>query len=260
MTVRKWTSRFLSAGGFFMAAAACAGPCQISTLDTYTTPGFSCSVGNILYSDFAAYTDFIGNKTYGNVNAPSLVTVTPESGGGGSGFNFSNLGVSFTGGTSSLTSGVNFTATALSGLITGASLALGIHDSTGPGGTSVAYFQDAGSAFVITVADPRILVGNSYYDTVRTTDSATFAGLSSEQFYTGGSAVVNGFDGGTASIGDYTILLSTTNTDSTATPEPASLFLVGGALAALGSAHLHRNARRTAGCPGGDYHLHRSRG
>lgn len=229
---KKWTWRLLPAIGLLLAAATTqAASCPVATLDTYTASGFSCTLGTLQFRGFSWSSNLSGNVP-GTVNLPGVINVAPQNGAGGTGFQFSNLGVSFSGTLSNVVSDVFFDAASLSGTITGAYLAIGAHTGVGPEGTAVAYFQDSLNAFVLTVADP-LIIQNQFYPTVRTSDSSIFPGVTADSFFSGGAAVVNGFNGGSGTVGDYTVLLSTTDLNNTAVPEPSTLVTLPGILFAL---------------------------
>jgi len=215
------------------ASTVRASTCAVATLDVYIAPGFSCTLGNLSFSSFAWSSNVIANGVSA-ANLPVAIAVTPQNGAGGTGFAFGNLGVSFTGSLSNVTSSVNFHAAPITGTITGSALSLGTHGATPPGGTDVAYFQDSAMAFLLSVADPQTFpafAGSGVYQVVRTTDSATFAGMGGADFFSAASAVVLGFDGGTASVNGYTVLLSTTVATGPSAPEPGSLVLLIGGVA-----------------------------
>jgi hypothetical protein len=214
--------------------AAWAAPCTTTTLDVYTAPSFSCTIGNLQFSDFSWYSNSIG-ASFETVNLPDAVTVTPQDGAGGLGFQFSNLGLTFTAPGSNVVSDVMFDVTALSGTIVGASIALGTHAFTGTG-ESYAYFEDADNNFMTVVDDPKDYI---FGFPPALTSAESFAGVTALDLFSGGAAVVDNPGGtvaGTASTSDYTVLLVPAAPAGTgAVPEPASLALFGTALALLGA-------------------------
>ena len=203
------TLRLLTLAGLVFTSAVQADVCPTATLDAYAASGFTCTIGSLEFSNFRWNTNILANDQAGTAHSPDAILLTPENGGDGLGFTISNLGLSFFGGFSNRTSGVNFDVTALAGVINGASLAIGNHSFTGQGAAS-GWFGDVwGTSFGLAAADPG-----------QQMSSNSFADASSLQTYSGVAALVTGFGGGMSSVDGYTVLLST------AVPEPSSIALM----------------------------------
>lgn len=235
--------RYLLAAGLLVAAAApaSAGTCGVAVMDVYLVQGFSCTIGALQFSNFQWSTDFIQGSPGHSANLTDVITVTPQNGAAGIGFNFGNLGLGASGLISVTADGFNFDVSASSGTIVGASLTLGTHGATGTG-TDTAYFQDNGSLFLLTVVDPIAWTGNQFYQTVRTTDSATFGGVTGISLFSGAGTVMNGADGN-SSISDYTVLFQT-SAPTSGVPEPATLSMLGAGIGVLGLVRRQRKVRR----------------
>src|SRR5579864_9118023 len=97
----------LSTFVFGLGSSAWAGPCASATLAVYDASGFTCTIGDLTFSNFSYVPS-------GGVLIPdSSVAVTPESIGGESGFQFNAPWFAFP--TTILDSFINFTATCNNG-------------------------------------------------------------------------------------------------------------------------------------------------
>ncbi len=209
-----------------------AGTCTATTLDVYIASGFTCDIGSIHATDFQWSSDAIGLPN-DHVNLPDTIQVTPVGGPTGISFLFSNLGITSTYPNHVLADSISFNVSALSGTINGAGETLGTHSATGLG-TDTAYFQDNSNTFLLTLADPLVTgvpLLLSVYDTVRTTESATFPDVTSLTLFSG-TGYVSGDTASSGSIDAYTVSLATT-TPASGVPEPGSLTILSAGIAVL---------------------------
>jgi hypothetical protein len=192
-----------------------AGPCGVTTLATYDAPGFSCTIGNLTFSDFSY-------SPSGSVLIPDTsVSVKPETIGGESGFRFNAPWFALP--NTILDSFINFTVTC-----NGCSLNDWLMSI---GGVSL----PATDAFVnVGETSPDVAKGlkvGSFGGTSTLTDSATFAPVGSvtvsKDLIVFGGSTTNG--GIIAQVSSLTNLFSTTTTSMV--PEPGLLVLCTGLLA-----------------------------
>jgi hypothetical protein len=153
--------------------------------------GFTGTVGNLALSNFNFYTNLLTPSSIRNANLPGSILVTPQSSAGLDGLAFTNMGVYFSGNMSNTSSSVIFTATALSGLITGDSVVMTNYSATGTNGEAFWQMYDGSNALptatvnCFNCSSPPSL-----------TNSQTFAGIGSTPIYVNAAAVNTGFSGG----------------------------------------------------------------
>jgi len=227
----------LLAAAFIVVPAAMASSttCQNATLDQYLTPNFSCISGNLLFSNFS-YTP-TAVPTGVMINA-SAIRVTPITTTGDEGFQFSsgwNVGTQPGGSSSDQDSLIVFTVSTVNGAATLEDLSLffnGSFSGTGLSGVAEQYCLGGslqscpqGDAGQLSVTNPP----------PKFNDASFFTPVSSISV----SKDINVTSGinGTANISQVINTFS-----QLAVPEPASYFLLGGGLMALGL--LRRRSRR----------------
>jgi hypothetical protein len=199
-------------------SAVFAGSCPTNTLNNFL--GNSCSVGNLLFSNFTYTSSASGSAV---AISASGIEVTPLVVNGEVGLNFS-AGWS-AGPGQGLDSLIGFTVTAMTGSISDMSLSMGGAGFSNSGvatvaenasnGTNLFVFDDAGGTSL--------------------TDSATFVPVTS--LTVSKDVTVDGFADGTAAISSVNNLYSST-------PEPTTLGLLGTGL--IGLAGLLRRFGRSA--------------
>ena len=215
-----------------LSKTALANVCVATTLDQYMAGGFSCTVGNIEFSDFGFRTNLLSPDATHNANLPDVIQVMPQSSAGQDGFAFTNLGDYFSGGYSNTNSQIWFTATALGGLITGDSVVMTNYSASGSSFHATAQLYDGVGALPTAGVD---CVNCSSPPSL--TDSRIFPGITTTRIYAGVGAQNTGFASGSATVDGITALLTTT-----VVPVPAALWLFGSGLLGLVSI-----ARRNAG-------------
>jgi hypothetical protein len=196
-----------------------ASPCTTSTVDTYTTSGFTCTVGNLEFSNFFYGGDFVGSNQYRTANSASVIAIAPVAIAWGGGFALSNMNLSFTGGYSSTSGWLGFDVLAQTGLITGLSVELGSYSFTGDGLVDAGISDYYGSFGTLAYRSSTINMPSA---------SANLAGVAGFKAYSGATAGNSSFNAGYGSIDGYTMLLSTTQEQGpTGTvPEPGTAVLL----------------------------------
>lgn len=221
----------LATSSFGWASACGAGNLGSSS---YGLSGFSCTEGNLQFSNFS-YT------SAGTVSVPgSAVAVTPVSSGGEVGFQF-NAPFSVGGGNSA-DGTIDYAVTALSGSITDVVLQMaGFFDVNGGTATVDETVQDSGgntlaSLGVFDISFP----GGVPANLTQSTDSANFA---ANTVFVGNltkDIAVNG-NGGVAGVSQVTNEFST----SSGVPEPGSMMLLGSGLMTL-AGYVRRRQRKAS--------------
>ena len=197
--------------------------CVAATLDQYMIGGFSCTVGNVEFSNFDFRTNLLTPDATHDANLPDVIQVMPQSIAGQDGFAFTNLGVYFSGGFSNTNSQVKFTATALSGLITGDSVAMTSYSATGDTSHAIAQIYDGGGALPTASAN---CINCSSPGTL--TSAQAFSGITTTPIYVNAAAQNTSFASGSSSVDGVTALFSTT-----VVPVPAAAWLFGSGLFGL---------------------------
>jgi len=194
-----------------------------ATLDQYMVGGYSCTVGNMEFSNFDFRTNLLSPSPTASANLPGAIQVTPQSIGGQDGFAFTNLGVFFGGGFSNTNSQVKFTATALSGLITGDSVAMTSYSATGDTSHAIAQIYDGGGALPTASVD---CINCSSPGTL--TSAQIFAGITTTPIYVSAGAQNTSFASGSSTVDGVTALFQTS-----VVPVPAAAWLFGSGLLGL---------------------------
>ncbi len=200
-----------------------AGACSSSTLDIYMASGFSCSVGDKVFSNFT----YVSSASGGAAAVPaSGVAVTPVMSGFGSDIGLLFSAAWIVGSNQTQDSLLTYTVTCSGCSITDLMLVM-VGGST-PNGT--------GGVAETATGPGGLTVGlNTFTDPFKPSDSKTFAGvgflnLSKDIGLSGGTS-------GAAHISGVYNLFS-----ETAVPEPASMLLFGTGLLALGG-YIRRRQR-----------------
>lgn len=213
-----------------------AGACGFGTMADYTAAGFSCTIGDKLFSNFS--------YTASAQNAPLIgaggVTVTPQT-GAEEGFQFSSgWSVSFTGDPGAFQDSlIGYTVTATgSNSIVDAILSMAGDGVSGNGLVTVAETLTNGSfLFISHDSSSRVAL-----------DAATFAGVKSLDVAFkditvsgGGTDATSGLPlTGTAAVSSVTNLFS-----QSTVPEPASMVLFGSGLMTL-AGYIRRRQRKAS--------------
>jgi hypothetical protein len=208
-----------------------AAPCPTTTLDNYLVSGFTCTVGELQFSDFAFRTNIVTpNPPTDSANFANAINVASQSPAGEGGLAFTNLGLLFAGVGSNVNTEITFSVSALSGDITDDSLQLTGYSATGSPYTAEGFLFGPGlttlSVSCQNCSSPPSL-----------TQSATFVGIGSSSGVEAEVAAVGSFTtgSGSATVDGVTALFSITAASSPGTvPEPATLALLGLAFAGIG--------------------------
>jgi PEP-CTERM motif len=218
------------------STGAWAGACTSSTLDTYETAGFSCSIGDVTFDNFT-FSATAGTPHSGSlINGNDSINVTPQSTGGQIGLSFSNLGLKVSPNDDSFNVIIQFRATDAGGAFDGWNVRI---DDAGATATTYAIgaFGVVGLSDGVCAENDSALAhcgpfsGNTLSGALDTA-SGSFADTTTLDLQSEGVAGAIGTSGDLAVLNAYTVLLST-ESNTTSVPEPASLTLFGAGLAAL---------------------------
>ena len=193
-----------------LSTSAWAGTCGSASMSVYDTAGFSCTIGNLLFSNFSS----VATPSW----APNaVVSVTPETTGPEQGLEFSAAWQA--GGTQTEDLLIKYTVSCANdtNCITDLALSM-VGDSVGSGSATVVEKYTGGTLMVYNFDV------NGVSDAWKTFDPAV-ASLSVSK-----DIGVSGGGDGVAAISDVFNGISTTTT----TPEPASMMLLGTFLSMAG--------------------------
>lgn len=223
---------------FGLSSLVMAGPvgaCTASTLATYITPGFTCSIGGLDYSNFT----YVGSSSGSAVTLPAgSVAITPTNGtvvGLGSADTGFVLNAAWAVGPGNdLESDVTYTVTCASGAncITDVAVAMGGYGFTNDGVVAVSETSALPTFSIGTTASS---AGTSALQLINITPVSSLTLVK--------DISVNGHSTGSANVSAIYDLFSSTSTTGT-TPEPASMFLLGSGLLALGTFLRRRKASK----------------
>jgi hypothetical protein len=212
---------FASLGLMASFAAATPSACTSETLNNYLVSGFSCTIDNLVFSNFT-YSDTANNTSPIASTAVNVLPITVPD----------DEGLEFTAGWSVVQpaeedSKIGFTVSTVNGLATIDQLGLefnGNYSGTGSAGVTETYCKGGTLTSCPTTVD-QIAVTNP--PTVLSITSLSFAGVST--LSVSKDIFVNAGNWGTASISDVN------NTyGQSQVPEPGTLCLIGGGLLAVG--------------------------
>ena len=194
----------LVASSFLSSSVALAAPCAAGSVATYTTPGFSCSVGALTFSDFTVVTSAAGGA-FVDVSSPNAFNPVSFSYNGHQEYGFE----------------LSYGAGAL-----GAGLAdvnVNYHVSSAPGAMVDAYMSLAGSAsgLASVILDETLSNGGVLHLGAAGVDWITFPGVDSL------FAVKDQSD---IAIDGVAVSSSLIDAFSITTPEPGTMALFGAAL------------------------------
>jgi hypothetical protein len=217
------------------STGAWAGACTSSTLDTYATAGFSCSIGDVTFDNFT-FSATAGVPHTGSTFNGKESNVTPQSSGGQVGLSFSNLRLIVSPDDDSFNVIIQFRATDAGGAFDGWKVQI---DDAGATATTYAIgaFGVVGLSDGVCAENDSALAhcgpfsGNTLSGALNTA-SGSFADTTTLDLQSEGVVGTIGRSGDLGVLNAFTVLLST-EPNTTSVPEPASLTLFGAGLAAL---------------------------
>lgn len=213
-----------------MAASAWGSACSTGALSTYMTSGFSCTEGDLMFSNFSYFT--------GTSPTSADVTVTPVNDGSNLGFDFAGAFLSAAGSSSDAILGYQISTVDGAANITGDGVSLIHYGATGGGNVQIvegicttkpngAGACPSGSSYSISAAydsGPPV-VGP-------TPGSVTFASPASVEYIS--KNIITAGGGGSASISQFANTVQVSGggggTGGSPVPEPGSTLTIGSGL------------------------------